>query len=87
MLNIHIKTTTAIGIIIVLYVIFADFAILHKGAAISATTAGRIPLKILLTVGFDLISTKKEAIKRMITKEGREHQRAAIILPFVPLNL
>jgi len=32
----------------------ADFAMLKVGAAISATTAGRIPLKIRSTMGLSL---------------------------------
>ena len=34
--------------------IFADFAMLKVGAAIRATTAGRIPLKIFSTASYSL---------------------------------
>ena len=47
----QINKAAATGIAAVTHVIFADFAILSSGAAISATTAGRIPLNTASTAG------------------------------------
>lgn len=44
----------ATGIQILYRLILADFAMLNVGAAISATTAGRIPLKIRSTTTLSL---------------------------------
>ena len=42
----QINKAAATGIIAVFHVILADLAIFHNGAAISATTAGRMPLNM-----------------------------------------
>ena len=42
------------GIHTLYLLILADFAMLKVGAAISATTAGRIPLKIFSTASYSL---------------------------------
>lgn len=48
------NNTTAIGIHKVFHVIPADFPMPMRGAAINATTAGRIPLKIRSITGLSL---------------------------------
>ena len=53
------------------------------GATISATTAGRIPLKTLMSVGLLLISSgvRNIAMVRIIRKEGSMVPNAATMLP------
>ena len=50
----QISNAETIGIHTLYLLIFADFAILKVGAAIKATTAGRIPLKIFSTTSYSL---------------------------------
>ena len=50
----QIKRAPAIGMMAVAHVIFALYAIRQSGAAIRATTAGRIPLKIASMAGWSL---------------------------------
>ena len=54
---------TTIGIQTVFQPILADWADDNTGAIIKATTAGRIPLKILLSTLFDLI---KSGVRKML---------------------
>ena len=50
----QMSSAEAIGIHTLYLLIFADLAILKVGAAIKATTAGRIPLKIFSTTSYSL---------------------------------
>ena len=50
----HINNAEKMGINMLYLLIFADLAKLKVGAAIKATTAGRIPLKILSTASYSL---------------------------------
>ena len=61
--------------------------ILTIGAAISATTTGRMPLKIRMTTGLSLNPVNAMAMARIIRNEGRMLPRVATMLPFVPLSL
>ena len=80
---------TATGMSTVLRLMPADLAVVITGAIISATTAGRMPLKIAVRVGLFLIASgvRKMAIIRMMIKEGRMVPNAAARLPFTPFNL
>ena len=84
----QISNATDTGIRIVRQLIPAALADVKTGAIINATTAGRIPLKIAVIVGFDLIisGVRKIAIAKIITNEGRIVPNEAIILPFTPLR-
>lgn len=68
----------------VIQLIFAVFAILHKGAAISATTAGRMPLKIASTAGLSLKSWKSIAIVKMIINDGKTAPNTVAMTPRHP---
>ena len=50
----QMRRAETIGIHTLYLLIFADLAILNVGAAINATTAGRIPLNILSTASYSL---------------------------------
>lgn len=63
------------------------FAIDMTGAAISDTTTGRIPMKILTTTGLSMKLVKIAAMARIARKEGRILPRVAAMLPFTPLIL
>ena len=65
----------------------ADLAILNVGAAISATTAGRIPLNIRSTIGLSLKLWKNIAMARIMRNEGRIVPKVVTILPRIPRNL
>ena len=69
----QISNATDTGIRIVRQLIPAALADVKTGAIINETTAGRMPLKIAVIVGFDLIisGVRKIAIARIITNEGR----------------
>ena len=70
----NMSNATAIGIATVLYPILALFAVESTGAIIKATTAGRIPLKILLITSLFFIESgvRNMAIARIIKKDGRK---------------
>ena len=83
----HINNAPTIGIQKFVTVIFAALAILNVGAAISATTAGRIPLNMLSTVLFSLKFWKNRAIPNIIRKEGKMVPKVHTILPHTPFSL
>ena len=72
------------GIQTVWRVTLADLAMLNVGAAIRATTAGRMPLKMRSTVGLSLKVWKKRAMERMMRNEGRMVPSAVMTLPRQP---
>ena len=51
----HMRRATAAGIHAVFHPIPAERAVVITGATINATTAGRMPLKIAVRVGFEVI--------------------------------
>ena len=59
------------GIHTLYLLILADLAMLNVGAAISATTAGRIPLKMRSTTGLYVNDVNQMAIVNIIKKEGK----------------
>lgn len=75
------------GKMTVLRVTPADLPILYKGAAMSATTAGRMPLNTRSTPGLFLKSVKIMAISRITMKEGRMVPRLEKITPLTPRAL
>ena len=60
--NCQIANAAAMGITAVFHVNLAALDIFHRGATISATTAGRIPLKIRSTQTLSLILVKQMAM-------------------------
>ena len=82
--NNQISNADIIGIQMVYLFIFAAFAKLNVGAAINATTAGRMPLKIASTVGFSLKRRKNNARHHIMRKEGRIAPNAVTIHPLTP---
>ena len=66
--------------------IFADFAMLNVGAAIKATTAGRMPLKMRSTTVLSLKLWKNRAMARMMRNEGRMVPSAVTMLPRIPFR-
>lgn len=57
------------------------------GTTISATTAGRIPLKAASITGLCRIPAKKIATMRMIRNDGRVAPSEAATAPFRPRTL
>ncbi len=80
----HTDKATAIGIHSVFRVIPVLLPNWMSGAAIKATTAGRMPLNILSTRGLSLNCVKNKAINRMMIKEGRITPKPAARLPLNP---
>ena len=82
------SNATAMGMATVFQVMPAERAVVMTGATISATTAGRIPLKIRDTIALFLITSgvRKMAIARIIKKEGKMVPIAAVMLPFKPFR-
>ena len=80
------SNATATGIIIVFFPILAARAVVITGAMIKATTAGRMPMNILLMISLFLIvsGVRNMAISKMIVKEGRIVPKAAARLPLSP---
>ena len=62
----------------------ADLDNLNSGAAMSATTAGRMPLKAASTAGNSFQSAKIIAITRIIRNEGSTAPNTAPHTPFQP---
>ena len=62
----------------------ADLPMLNVGAAMSATTAGRMPLKMRSTTVFSLKLWKKRAMARIMRNEGRMVPSAVTMLPRMP---
>lgn len=83
----HMSRADTTGIHKLLRSIFADFAILNVGAAISATTAGRMPLKMRSMTVLSLKLWKNKAMANMIRNEGNTVPSAVIMLPRMPFNL
>ena len=75
------------GIQILYRFTLADFAILNVGAAINATTAGRIPLKIRSTMTLSLKLWKNNAMARIMKNDGNIVPKVVTILPRIPLSL
>ena len=82
--NSQMSRAETTGIHTVVRVILADLAMLKVGAAISATTPGRMPLKMRSTVGLSLKVWKKRAMERIIRNEGRMVPKAVTKLPRQP---
>ena len=83
------RSATAMGIIMVLALMPADLAVVITGVMIRATTAGRMPLKILLNTSLFLMASgvRNMAIARIITNDGKIVPKAAHKLPLKPRNL
>ncbi len=66
----------------------ADFAVVSTGATINATTAGLMPLNILLIISlFYMVSgVRNIAIAKIIKNEGKIVPKAAVMLPLEPFN-
>ena len=65
-----------------------SFACLAKvGAAINATTAGRIPRKIAAIAGLSMKWWKKSAMSRMMRKEGKIAPKQVQIAPGILRSL
>lgn len=79
----------AIGIQAFFHDIFADFAVVNTGDRISATTAGRIPLKMRVSVSLFLIvsGVRNIAMARIIRNDGRMVPRTAKIEPQILFSL
>ena len=65
----QISRAETIGIQILYLQILADLAMLKVGAAIKATTAGRIPLKMFSTASYSLNWWKNKAMANIIKNE------------------
>ncbi len=63
---------------------FADLAEVNTGATINATTAGRMPMNMLVRVWFCLIvsGVRNIAMARIMRNEGSMVPKAAIMQPF-----
>lgn len=85
--NCQISSAATMGINAVFHVSFAAFDILHSGATMSATTAGRIPLNIRSTTGLSAKDVKQMAMVSMIRKDGSALPSAHVILPLTPFSL
>lgn len=85
--NSHTAMTTTRGIHAFFREIPADLLNPVNGAAIKATTAGRIPLKIRSTIGLFLNCVKIMAMKRIVMKEGRMMPKPENKLPLNPNRL
>lgn len=68
--NSQINNADTTGIHKLYRLILADRPMVKVGAAINATTAGRIPLNMRSTIGLSLKEWKKSAMARMIINEG-----------------
>lgn len=68
-------------------VMWAERPNVKHGAAISATAAGRTPLKKASTTGLLAIVVKNIATNKMQRKLGRITPDANAILPRIPFNL
>ena len=82
--NCQIRRAETTGIQTLYRLILADFAMLKVGAAISATTAGRIPLNIRSTTVLSLKLWKNSAMARMMRNEGSIVPSAVMMLPRNP---
>ena len=71
----------------VLRVTPADLPILYKGAAMRATTAGRMPLNTRSTRGCFLKSVKMMAINRDYDERGEDGSRLEKMTPLIPRAL
>lgn len=83
----HAQRATEIGIQIFFKVTPADFPNPSSGAAISATTAGRIPLKILSTIGLVLNCVNIIAMSNIEMNDGKMTPAAEKRLPLNPRRL
>ena len=85
--NSQINNADTTGIHKLYRLILADRPMVKVGAAINATTAGRIPLNMRSTIGLSLKEWKKSAMARMIINEGSIVPSAVTILPRMPRSL
>ena len=83
----QISSAETTGIHMLYRLIRADFAIVNVGAAIKATTAGRIPLNIRSTMTLSLKLWKNSAMARIMINDGSTVPNAVMILPRIPFNL
>lgn len=79
------KMVTTIGISMVFLLILALLLMFITGAAIRATTAGLIPLKAFSTKTLSFIPVKKEAIIKIIKKDGKTDPKVVAKTPKTPL--
>ena len=85
--NAAISRQQTTGIQMLKRLIFAVFAILKQGAAMSATTAGRTPMKNFPTHYLSLKCWKNMAMMRMAMMEGRAMPMAPTMPPHTPFSL
>ena len=83
----NISAAHATGIHAVRHVMFAVFAILKHGAAMSATTAGRTPRKNFATYSLSLKFWKNIAITIIAIIDGSAMPIAPTMPPHTPRNL
>ena len=79
--NSQMSSAETTGIHMLYRFIRADLAMLNVGAAISATTAGRMPLNMCSTMVLSLKLWKNNAMARMMRNEGSMVPNAVIMLP------
>ena len=79
--NSQMSSAETTGIHMLYRFIRADLAMLNVGAAISATTAGRMPLNMRSTMVLSLKLWKNNAMARMMRNEGSMVPNAVIMLP------
>ena len=85
--NNAINRQQTMGIQALRHEILAVFAILKHGAAMSATTAGRTPLKNFSTHGLSLKLWKNMAMMMMAMMDGRAMPTAPTMPPHTPFSL
>lgn len=83
--NSQMSSAETTGIHMLYRFIRADLAMLNVGAAISATTAGRMPLNMRSTMVLSLKLWKNNAMARMMRNEGSMVPNAVIMLPRIPV--
>ena len=74
------------GIHTLYLLILADLAMLNVGAAINATTAGRMPMKTRSTTALSLKLWKNKAMAKMMRNEGSTVPKAVTMLPSTPFR-
>ena len=72
------------GMMAVFQVTLADLIMRSEGARMSATTQGRIPLKMRSTTGWSRYSRKTVASSKMMVMDGMMAPNMAAKAPFVP---
>ena len=82
----QISKAETTGIQMLWQFIFADRAMLNVGAAIKATTAGRMPLKMRSIMALSLKLWKNMAIARIMRNDGKTVPNVVTMLPHKPLT-